>query len=231
MKTKKIKKKKYKIKYQNLIICFLIIYLIYTLISNFFSQNITNIYIVNNNYLSDQKIIEIANIDNYPNTFKNSCKKIKEKLENDIYIKSVKVYKKNLTEVFIEVEENRPLFYVSSKNKTILLDEKEIDKITNVPTLINYVPDTIYDKFIESIKNIDKDILNRISEIEYNPNGVDTERFLLTMIDDNYVYLTLNKFDKINNYMDIIKNFNEKGILYLDSGEYFKIMETNLTEN
>ena len=44
------------------------------------------------------------------------------------------------------------------------------------------------------------------------------------MNDGNQVYLTLNKFTKIDNYLDIIKEFdNKKGILYLDSGEYFEV--------
>ena len=73
---------------------------------------------------------------------------------------------------------------------------------------------------------VNRDILNRISEIKYDPNGVDEERFLLTMNDGNYVYLTLIHFKKINNYVDILKNFeNQKGVLYLDSGEYFKVFE------
>ena len=43
------------------------------------------------------------------------------------------------------------------------------------------------------------------------------------MNDGNYVYLTLKKFDNINKYVDMIKSFdNKKGILHLDSGEYFK---------
>ena len=223
--SKKTMKKKYKIKYKNLIICFFIVYLIYSVISNFLSKNISNIYIVNNSFFSDQEIIEIAQLQNYPNNLKNSSKKIEERLENNIYIKSAKVYKKNITEVYIEIEENRPLFNILSSNKTILSDGSEVKKKLNVPTLINYIPDTIYDKFVSHMSNVDVDVLNRISEIEYNPNDVDGERFLLTMLDDNYVYLTLYKFDSINSYMDIIKNFDQKGILYLDSGEYFKVME------
>ena len=70
------------------------------------------------------------------------------------------------------------------------------------------------------------DILSRISEIEYKPNDVDTNRFLLSMQDGNYVYLTLSKFKNINNYIEIVrKNKKKKGILYLDSGEYFKVYE------
>ena len=46
------------------------------------------------------------------------------------------------------------------------------------------------------------------------------------MNDGNYIYITLEKMDKINKYLDIIKSFNnKKGILYLDSGEYFEVKE------
>lgn len=223
-KTKPVKK--YKIKYKSIIVCFLVIYIVYFLINQFLSIKISNIYILNNIYLSDQEIIEIANLQDYPNTFKNRCGVIKDKLLKNDYIKDVKVSKKNLSEVYIDVIENTPLFYNLSLNKTVLSNNKTVDDKLNVPTLINYVPDTIYDKFIEKMNLLNSDILNRISEIEYNPNDVDTERFILTMIDDNYVYLTLYKFESINNYTDIIKNFEDKkGILYLDSGEYFKVME------
>jgi len=223
---KTVKKKRYKIKYQNIIICFLIVYLLYIMINGFINLGITNIYVVNNLFLNDQEIIEFAQIENYPSSFKNSSEKIQKRLEENIYLKSVKVYKKNLTEVYIEVEENTPLFYRDSVNKTILSDGTEVSGFIDSPTLINYVPDTIYDKFVTKMNNVDINILKRISEIEYNPNNVDDERFILTMTDGNYVYLTLYKFDNINSYVDIIKNFEDKkGILYLDSGEYFKVLE------
>ena len=76
------------------------------------------------------------------------------------------------------------------------------------------------------MSKINRDILNRISEIKYDPNSVDKERFIFTMNDGNYVYLTLIHFEKINNYVEILKNFeSQKGILYLDSGEYFQVYE------
>ena len=50
------------------------------------------------------------------------------------------------------------------------------------------------------------------------------ERFYLTMTDGNYVYITLSSFNKINNYIEMYKQFQgKKGILYLDAGEYFEI--------
>ena len=36
-----------------------------------------------------------------------------------------------------------------------------------------------------------------ISEIKYDPNSVDVERFLFTMTDGNYVYITLERFEVV----------------------------------
>ena len=45
-------------------------------------------------------------------------------------------------------------------------------------------------------------------------------------IDGNMVYLTLTKFDMINYYNDVLSQLeNRKGILYLDNGNHFQIME------
>ena len=93
-----------------------------------------------------------------------------------------------------------------------------------IPTLINYVPSDIEEKFINKFKNIDKDVISIISEIEYSKTDYDDNRFLLTMNDGNQVYVTVNKLDVLNKYIDIIKKLdNKKGILYLDSGNYFEV--------
>jgi len=223
---KKGKKKKVKIRYGRILLFLAIISLIIYLLSCFINFPIKNIFVSGNTMLLDQEIIDTAGISNYPSIFSISNYKMEKKLEKNIYIKEAKVTKKKLKEVYIKIEENYVLFYDSSKEKSILQNEKEVDEILNGPILINYVPDNIYENFIKSMKEVDKDIINRISEIKYDPNNVDEERFLLSMNDGNYVYLTLIYFEKINSYVDIIKNFkNQKGILYLDSGEYFKVYE------
>ena len=73
---------------------------------------------------------------------------------------------------------------------------------------------------------IDKGVIDKISEIEYTSTSYDSERFLLYMNDGNQVYITLNKIKEFNNYFKIKKELGKhKGILYLDSGNYFEIKE------
>lgn len=222
----KSKKKKRKIRYDRILIFLIIVIFIVISFTFLFNLKISNIYILNNSFLTDQEIIEIAGISDYPETLKNLSVQIEDRLKNNIYIKDAKVYKKGLTKVYIDVVENRPLFYYESSKKTILTDGRETDEKFVVPTVINYITDNYYDAFINEMANIDENILKRISEIQFSPNDVDDNRFLLTMTDGNYVYVNISTFNKLNKYISIIEELpNKNGILYLDYGNNFEIIE------
>lgn len=226
MKEKKVTRKRRKLNIKRTLFCLVVLFLFGVLIKKIIDIPIKNIYIYNNQLLSDQEIIEIANLQNYPSTFKTLSVSIESKLEKNQYIKDAKVYKKKLTEVHIEISENYPLFINRLTGKTILLDGSTVDKIFVVPTLINIVPDTKYQILIEKMGLLEREIISRISEIEYDPNEVESNRFLFYMNDGNYVYLTLDKFPSLNSYVDIVKNLeNKKGILYLDYGNHFTILD------
>lgn len=225
-----MKKKKVKIKYKNIILflCFLVIF--FFIIYYVVHLKITNIYITNTEYLNDKYILEKANLLHKPTIINSFFLKIKETLEKDDYIKKATINRTNLSEIHIKIEENKPLFYHDTIKKTILEDGSEVTEIFDTPKLLNYIPDQKYKKFIKKLGSIDKNILHQISEIKYEPNDKDDGRFLLSMVDGNYVYITLNKMNMLDSYMDIMlemqKKFeNKQGILYLDSGKYFKVLE------
>lgn len=188
---------------------------------------INNIYIYGNTYLSDQEIIELANLQDYPNYYTTSTSSIEKKLEKQELIKDVVVKKKFFKQIHIHVYEHKVLFKMD--DKYILEDKSEIilsNDIYNVPILINYVPNTKMDSFISKLNEVSDDVLVKISEIKYDPTELDEDRFLLYMNDDNYVYITLTKLDLINKYNETLEQLEgKKGILYLDSGNYFKIKE------
>jgi cell division protein FtsQ len=224
---KKIKKKRFKIRYGMILLTLVLLGLLYLLGVYIYRIPIKNIIVKGNVILSDQEIIDAAGLKNYPSILQNSNGKIKRKLNKHTYIETVKVKKKKLgSKVIIEVDENRPLFYYQTSSKVVLEDGSMVkDKIV-VPTVINQIPESVYNKFLKKMGEVPIDVLNKISEVQYKPTNVDTELFFLTMTDGNYVYITIYKFDLINNYNQYVEGFNnKKGILHLDSGVYLEVLE------
>lgn len=219
-------RKKCRIRYKRLLIFLFIIIIIVFLIIKLFSLKITNIYVTGNSYLSDQYILELAQLENYPVAITSFSNSIESRISKSNYINKVKVSRKSLTKIYIDVVENRPLFYDESKGKTILMDGSYTSDVFDVPVLVNNVDSDIYNEFLLNVSKIDLNVFEFVSEFKYTPNEVDKELFLITMKDGNYIYVNLDKFGNINRYLDVVVKFNNhKGILYLDSGEYFKILD------
>lgn len=187
-----------------------------------------NIVVLNNNYYSDEKIIETSGIENYPKFLSLNTNKIKKKLLKLDLIENVTIKKKWNFVLELTIKEKKILYLVRSENKYRLSDNKlyDLDDVLSVPTLINYIPESNEKKFVNAFKNIDNNIISMISEIEYSKTSYDNDRFLLYMNDGNMVYVTTTKLKSLNKYVDIVSKLeNKKGILYLDSGNYFEIKE------
>ena len=228
--AKKIVKKK-KLKVFRLLLILIILGVIDFAVDLYLNTSIKNITIKNTKYLKDDYILYLAGLEDYPSFYYTTSKKIRKKLEKSPYIESVDVKKGFYHTLTITVKENQPLFIYETDKKLVFENKKEVpieDEITlfRVPRLMNYVPNTKYSTFKKNMTKIDKSILGKISEITYLPNEYDKDRFLLYIDDGNSVYLTLTKFKMVNYYNDVLKQLEgRKGILYLDSGNHFKVME------
>lgn len=223
MKKKKKNKKKIILK------ILIIIIILGSLIFYFKDMKIKNIYVIGNNNLKDQEIIELAGINNYPNLFQTSSRKIEKKIKLNPLIDSVKVKKTFLGKITINIKEHN-LLLKNEIDNTIYLDNGQ--KITNdiniigLPTLTNDVDKDILNDFLKKLNTINKDILSKISEITYSPNEYDKDLFLFLMNDGNYVYITTTRLDNINKYENVLLELEgKKGIIYLDSGNHFEILE------
>ncbi len=216
---------KRKIKIISLILFLLVVFLLYFLIKAFLGVRIKNIFVSNAVNLSDDYILEKANLMDYPSYFKNVSFMIEKNLKEDSFIKDVKVTKSFFGVINIDVEENLVLFYKESDGKYVLESGEEV---TSVPysispiRVVNYIPDTVYDNFIKKMLKVNADVKSKISEIKYDPSEYDSSRFMIYMVDGNYIYATLTKFDFLNYYNEIYPTLEgKKGILYLDSGNHF----------
>jgi len=222
----KVKVKKRKLNIKKILLAILILILIILICYYFIKKPIKNIYIIGNKILSDKEIIELAHIEDYPPMIQISSKNIIKLLKHNTYIKDVKVKKKLNNKIYIDITEKK---VICTYNDKIILEDSNIVEndynLVGVPILISDIS-SIKDKFIDSFSLLDNTILLKISEIEYVPNDVDSERFSLKMNDGNLVYITLNKIEKINMYNSIYSSLEgKKGIIYLDSGDYVEIKE------
>ena len=192
---------------------------------------IQNLIVEGTSYLKDDYILTLAGVRDYPSFYLISTRGIEDKLEESPYIQKAEVKREFFHVLVLDIKESKPLF-INNTNKTVVFSNKEEVPVSEeidlfrIPRLINYVPDNKYRSFIKGMADIKTDILGKISDIEYQPNDYDKDRFLLYMDDGNMVYLTLTKFDMINYYNDVLSQLeNKNGILYLDSGNHFQIME------
>lgn len=221
-------KRKLKSKFVGILLVILFFVFIYVLYFLIIGDNIKNIIVTGNNYLSENEIIEQAGLDDYDGFVKKSASKMTKKLKSNILIEDAKITKKINKTIVIEIKEKKILFRNSNTDKYVLSDGKEyvLAKMWAVPLLINYVPDEVYQKFVDKYKLLDLLIIEKISEIKYNPNQYDDDLFIFYMNDKNLVQVTATKLDNLNKYNEIVTKLNGKnGILYLDSGNYFKIID------
>ena len=223
--------KKTKINIVNLLLVLLVFVGLFFAVAYCLKQPIHSLLIKGTSYLTDDYILELGELKDYPAFIMLDRGKACKKILKSPYVSSCKMKKKWDFLLEIDIEENRPLFYDTSKNKYVFHLKEEVGEDTisqefRVPRLLNYVPDKKYKKFIAGMEKVEEDTLSKISDIEYQPNDYDKDRFLLYMDDGNMVYLTLTKFKMINHYTEVLPQLEgHKGILYLDSGNHFKIME------
>ena len=220
----KKKRKKRKIKVKSVLITIfllLILALIFYIIS---LLKVKTYYVYNNNYLSDEEVLETLRLNKKTSFLLANTLTEKAIINKSKRIKDVKIKKTLTLEVKVYVTEYKILYYDEENKYSVLENGETVNyKYDNSPVLVNKIEDKeIYKKFLNKMNKIDIEILDIISEIKYVPNGIDKERFLLSMNDGNYVYVTISKLHKINEYRSVIDSVEEKkGILYLDYGNYF----------
>lgn len=218
-KTFKLSKKGYVI-----IICsfFCILFLVRFCIYLFTDEsNVKNIKIVNNYYLSDEYIKEIADID-YNDKYIFLFPSFKEmKFKNNPLFKNISIKRERNNTIIIDVSENSILGYCYDDNNVIgdysddymqlvLSDGSKYDfdnkYIKGYGLLIKFkdISNDYLTLICEKLNNVNIDILLRISEIELTNFSFDENMVKLTMDDGYQMYSSISNLSYITNYLDII---------------------------
>ena len=126
-------KKRVRIRYGRLFIFFLIIFLLLYLFVTYIKIPIRNLYISGNSALTDQEIIDLSGLRDYPSVLSFTNYQVEKTLEKNILIKDAKV-KKKFRKIYIEIEENYGLFYNNYTKKTIMYDGRTSSILDVLPS-------------------------------------------------------------------------------------------------
>ena len=225
---KKKAKVKKRVKIKSIIIALILMIIIGSLVYYILNTRIKNIYVSGNAYLSEQEILDLSGIRDYPKRIKINKDSIKKNLINNPMIDDVSVKITLTNKVYINIKESKPLFFDDYKKKYLLSNANYVDNldIVGLPILISNLDEDVLSRFVKAFNKVDNDVLNKISEVSYTKTDLDKDRFLLYMNDQIYVYVTLTKIENLNKYNEIVKELDgKKGILYLDSGNHFEIKD------
>jgi cell division septal protein FtsQ len=218
------KKKKRKIRLKRVALAILLLLILSLVIYAISFLKVRTYYVYNNKYLSDEQVLDILKLNKKSSFLFVNTLTEKAIINKNKRIKDVKIKRTLALEAKVYVTEYKILFFDEKNNYSVIENGDTISyKYDNAPVLVNEIEDKeIYKKFLKKMNKVNLDILDVISEIKYVPNGIDKERFLFSMNDGNYVYVTISKLTKINEYRSVIDSVeNKKGILYLDYGNYF----------
>ncbi len=218
------KKRKRKLKLSRVFLALFFLFLVVFIVISLSKIKVNGFSISGNTYYTDNEILDMTGLSKYPSFLLTNSYNVSSKVKDNKLIKRITIKKTLYGRFNVTVTENKILFYDSVNNKSVTADGSLVSYYYEYsPVLVNEVNNKkVYNKLIEKMIKVNDDILNNISEIKYEPNDIDKERFLLSMNDGNYVYVTMSKFSSINKYLDIVKTLDSKnGILYLDYGNYF----------
>ncbi|WP_147531941.1 cell division protein FtsQ/DivIB [Bacillus marasmi] len=204
-------------------------------------SHVRNIYVKGNEVYSSEDIEELSGLTKKTNIWKVNEKLVEDNLRKLPEIKAVSVQVQLPSSVTIKLEEHKQIAYINKgdhyspvlENGEILPAMQRGAFPVQAPILVGFSKGKVLNKMIDGLENLPSGIVNSISEIQYSPKETDEYSVKLFMNDGYEVHATLRSFQKkMAHYPSIISQLNpeEKGIIDLEVGSYFKAFKQEGTE-
>ncbi len=192
----------------------LVVFLLFYLFSP--ASHIYHVSIEGNYYLSDEDIISVSGINENASIFLNIPFLKNKKLEKDPFIKKAEVSYIENNVVVIKVVENKALAYMYDNGSIVILMEDDSrvpltsDRqylLAKLPLIEGYTDEQL--QLIEKgFKQIDKEVINEISEIHRYSFSYDENMMEVIMRDGNYVFISWSGLGMLDDYYSIVSGLN-----------------------
>ncbi|MCA0987983.1 cell division protein FtsQ/DivIB [Guptibacillus algicola] len=199
-------------------------------------SHIRTISISGNNYIATDEIEKMSGLDQSVSFWNINKKEVVSQIESSKEISSAIVTRQFPATVKIEVTENERVAYLKKGSKffpilqtgTILDALKKGETPVNAPILLQWDESTELQEMAGELRKVKMSVINRISEIHYEPKGDNAFNLTLFMSDGYEVRTSISSFaERINAYPLIVKELQDKpkGILYLNEGSWLEPYE------
>lgn len=146
--------------------------------------------------------------------------------KNDL-VKSVNVTREGENIVLITIKEKTvvasyqkdDLMYLLDDGSSISVTQSNLGYMAKVPFIVGLENnEELLEKLAKNLGKINEEVLEMMSEIVWYPLSYDETQLQINMIDQNYVYVTVNDIDMINDYRKIASTLNDSGqCVYFES--------------
>lgn len=196
-------------------------------------SHVHSIEVTGNTALSDEEVVETSTVTTDTNIWMIDESKIKNKLNKNPIIDSVKVNKRLPWTVELEIKEFNRVGYIKQDgfyysilgNGKVLTKLKKEKTTGDAPLLLDFNDESKVNKMTNELKQLPQNIRSLISEIHWKPKEDNKNKIVLYMSDGYLVDGTIRNFaDKMKLYPSIVAQLDpkSKGIIHIGVGVYFE---------
>jgi cell division protein FtsQ len=175
--------------------------------------NIRNIYITGDRLVSEEEVLELAEIKDYPNYYLAFKSSLRSKLISHEVIKDALIKKKGKA-IYIEVIESKPILKVENGylfDNNLILNYFFDDVVPYYHGDMEVISDVEFLDELNTLYGESYENYNRISEVIFNPHALNKKELRLIMRDGNTVIVSYDDFAyKMSYYVDILINISER---------------------
>ncbi|MEW9501390.1 cell division protein FtsQ/DivIB [Jeotgalibacillus marinus] len=218
-----------------------LLFVLFILIILFFQSpysKIQSISVNGLNGLTEEEIIEAGGVAIGDSFWSTGTDKVIEDIKDHLEVKNVFIDKKFPTSLIIKVEEYQHIAYVSQDQLFMPILENGASSTpvavnelsSHAPILIGFSSQEILEKMATELAKLPVEVQQSISEVYSTPTDTDQNHINVYMNDGFEVSAVIDTFaEKMAYYPSIVSELNpdEKGIIDLEVGSYFKAYETN----
>ncbi len=229
---KETRRQKAKFRLKVLLTIFFVLMVLIVYFNSSFSK-LGNIKLSGNSYVTLAEIKAWGDIQEEDLFITFNSKDLQQRLEEHKEIHQVKISKSFPNTLRIEIAESKPIGYAKTETIYAPILESGVIKLemgtatpsTDLPIFFGFSSDEYLANLVGELSQVPADILNRISEVHYDPKETDPSCIYMYMNDGMKVVGNINNLaQNLSYYPNLISQLQpgEKGIIDIEVGMYFK---------